>query len=34
LVAPASRASDDRAGGQGAANVSRLRDRLTRRDGG
>ena len=34
LVAPASRDSDDRAAGQGAANVSRLRSRLTRRDGG
>jgi 5'-nucleotidase len=34
LVAPASRASADRAVGQGAANVSRLRNRLTRRDSG
>jgi NagD protein len=34
LVAPASRASHVRAVGQGAANVSRLRNRLTRRDGG
>jgi NagD protein len=34
LVAPASRASDDRAAAQGATNVSRLRNRLTRRDGG
>ena len=34
LVAPARRASDDRAVDQGAANVSRLRSRLTRREGG
>ena len=34
LVAPASRASDDRAAAQCATNVSRLRNRLTRRDGG